>query len=248
MNDRLRSETISQNIRFASTWKLSFRFYKNEGKYQKVVQCSLLFALALCIFTAPSLAQTPTWSREVQNLSISYDECKSRARRALEAEGYTIENQGGDNNRDYYFADYKDIHTAIIACNSSPDGKIWVNVFVASCLSTRNGNVPGAERVKLQERMDRPSTDGGQNSNLVGDWIYRDGSFSDTHIFYANGVVGSPSNSSVTATWKIEGNELVVRWSHGWINQYRLPVVSGQLSGTGIGPSGERRAITLSRQ
>jgi len=116
--------------------------------------------LTLCIFTAPSLAQTPSWSRGIQNFSISYDECKSHARRALEAEGYIIENQGGDNNRDYYFAGYKDIHTAIITCNSSPDGKIWVNVFVASCLGIQNGNVPGAERVKLQERMDRPSTDG----------------------------------------------------------------------------------------
>jgi hypothetical protein len=153
-------------------------------EHKKVTRCGLLLALTLCFFAAPSLAQTPTWSRGIQNLSISNDECKNRARRALEAEGYTIGNQGGSFSGDYYFGGYKDIHNAVIACNSSPDGKTWANIFVASCLGTGDGNVPGAERVKLQQRMDQPDI----SKVLVGTWegVSGDGRFREVWTITEN--------------------------------------------------------------
>lgn len=130
----------------------------------QLISFMLLAGLTLCIFAAPSLAQN-AWSRGIQNLSISHEECVKRARLALEAEGYTIQNQGGDAGGDYFYGGYKDIHIAIIACNSAADGRTWANIFVSS--QSNDAGVPGAERVKLQARMELLSQSGGA---LEGDW------------------------------------------------------------------------------
>lgn len=194
---------------------------------------------AAALDSLASQAQAPGWSRGQQNLAITYDECMRRAPAALQTEGYRRDDQpGGD-----FAVGIKGVHTAVIICSPAPEAKMLVHIVVAS-----NGGGGGTERQRLQSQMERPSTGGGGGGAWTGNWIYRDGGFSDTHIFYEDGTVRSPSNSNVTAKWSVEGNELVVRWSHGWINRYQLPGVSGRLSGTAYGPSGEKRAITLSRQ
>lgn len=180
------------------------------------MQCGLLLVLTFGIFAVPYFGQTPTWSRGILNLPISYDECKSRARRVLEAEGYTIENQGGGNpNGDYYFAGYKDIHNAVIACNSSPNRATWANVFVASCLNTRNGDVPGAERVKLQRRMSQSFSGGcglGTRWRIISDggwsgfWTRRGSS----EVFDAVWTRGSEQFTAVV-TIRIEDNRVNIR-------------------------------------
>lgn len=103
----------------------------------------ILFPL---IFVLPALGQNPVASRGIQLLAISEQECIERAQKALLAEGYTFltssKSFGGKN-----------IHTAGILCNAAPDGKMWVNIFVAS--THNDPTVPGAERERLQARMDR---------------------------------------------------------------------------------------------
>jgi hypothetical protein len=201
-------------------------------------QVGMLCVLVLSCSATVAFAQAPGWSRGQQNLAITYDECVRRAPAALQAEGYRRDDSPGGN----FAAGIKGVHTAVIICSPAPDAKMLVHVVVAS-----NGDGGGSERQRLQAQMERSGTAGG-GGGIAGSWTYRDGSFSDTHVFAADGTVHPPSNPNVTAKWSVEGGELVVRWTNGWINRYRLPGVSGQLSGTSYGPSGERRAITLTRQ
>ncbi len=224
MSDKLISETVS-------------RFCRTMQAYRKFCLSSLLFALAFFVLASTVSAQ-PAMSRGEQLLPISYDECMRRAEQSFAREGWVNIGKGGA-----FVQAFKENHGAYIMCNGAPENKIWVNVVVAS--SSPDKNVPGAERVKLQERMGQSQS---ESSGFTGNWTYQDGSFSDTFIFSANGTVITPNNSSVTARWSVEGNELVLRWSNGWTNRYQLPVNSGRLSGTAYGPNGERNAITLSRQ
>jgi hypothetical protein len=239
MNDKLIRQTVSRSFRFTSRQKLSFGFGSKMQTSRKVVLFGLLFALSLCIFTAPSLAQSPSWSRGIQNLSISFDECKSRARRALEAEGYTIENQGGGNqlnSPDHYLGGYKEVHNAVIACSSAPDGKTWANIFVASCLSTRNGDVPGAERVKLQERMNQsgyqPDTD--YRRSLVNHTFeqFDNGNKIGTVTFFSDGTA-KHTYSNLPHSWKIEANGDLMIYAGGtlYVARLKFDAATGTFSG-----------------
>lgn len=116
--------------------------------------------LGLCLFATLNVndvnAQAPAASRGIQLLPIAPDECMRRGRAALEGEGYTIWNTSGP---DFYFSD-KQSHTAVLMCSPAADGKIWVNIVVATA-GANDGGIPGAERVRLQERMSgvsRPPT------------------------------------------------------------------------------------------
>ncbi len=112
----------------------------------------------LSIFATASLAkaQASAWSRGIQLLPINYDECTRRAQGALETQGYSIQYRGGNNSSDSVTVGQKTIHTAIITCNTAPEGKTWVNIFVAS--QATDGNIPGAERVRLQQQMEPVAT------------------------------------------------------------------------------------------
>jgi hypothetical protein len=103
--------------------------------------------LALAAWAVPAAAQ-PSMSRGEQRLPISYDECMQRAVRALQAEGYTLIGQGGA-----FVHGFKDIHGAYILCNVAPEGTTWANIVVAS--SHNDAGVPGAERQRLQARMNQ---------------------------------------------------------------------------------------------
>ena len=113
---------------------------------KKMLFCKGICFLLLIIISSSIKAQ-PAWSRGIQILPVNHDEGMRRANRALQAEGYSIQNYGGD-----YTAGQKGIHTAIIACNATSDGRAYINIFVAS--TSNDGNVPGAERVRLQAQMD----------------------------------------------------------------------------------------------
>lgn len=63
----------------------------------KKIICGKLICLIilLTILAVSTFAQTrPSWARGVKELPIDYNECVSRAKNALESEGYTLENQG----------------------------------------------------------------------------------------------------------------------------------------------------------
>ena len=114
----------------------------------------LFVCLGLCLLTAN--AQAPAASRGLQLLPITPDDCMLRARAALEGEGFTITDPIGP---DHYYGK-KQNHTALVMCNPAPDGKMWANVVVATS-GTLEGTVPGAERVRIQQRLypdDRPPT------------------------------------------------------------------------------------------
>lgn len=84
---------------------------------------------------------------------------------------------------------------------------------------------------------------------MVGRWRYQSGSFSDLHVYAADGTVSAPSAPAAHATWTVEGTEIVSRWHNRWENRLALPAPGARtLSGTAIGPNGERQSITLTRE
>jgi hypothetical protein len=119
-------------------------------KKMNILLCKAIGLLLLLVAAYTANAQ-PAWSRGIQTLTVTHEEGMKRAERALLAEGYTIQNRGGD-----FFGALKGIHTAIIACNTTSDGKAYINIVIAS--TSNDGNVPGQERVNLQKRMDIPSS------------------------------------------------------------------------------------------
>ncbi|HYX28579.1 MAG TPA: hypothetical protein VE863_08430 [Pyrinomonadaceae bacterium] len=197
--------------------------------------------LLLGLVAQNASAQAPGWSRGQQNLALSYDDCVRRMPAALQNEGYRRDPNSGGN----FVAGSKGVHTAVIVCSPAPDAKMLVQIVVAS-----NGAGGGRERQCLQAQMEGPGASRcGGNAGGGGDtrWLYRDGGFSDMQVFHANGTATSESNRQATATWRIEGGEMVVRWWNGWTNRYTWNG-SAQVSGVAIGPSGERHSITLTRQ
>ncbi len=102
-------------------------------------------------------------SRGAQLLNTSKTDCMVRAREALEKEGYSVSPVG-----DAIFGS-KAIHGACITCDPASEGKILVNIVVASTASDRA--VPDAERARLQRRMENPTTDStGDGSGVGGAW------------------------------------------------------------------------------
>lgn len=154
------------------------RISRAAPEYRKVTRCSLVFALMLCSFAATSFAQNPSMSWGEQLLSITTQECMRRAPLAFRAEGFNPESPSVNTT----FATKGNLHSAYLRCIGEEDkGRARVIIVVAS--SARDDNVPGAERVRLQGRMDRPDTSDSQNPNLAGDWeSYNNGSWKPTII------------------------------------------------------------------
>jgi LCCL domain len=111
----------------------------------------IIFLLIISVATvfAKTEAQ-PAWSRGIQTISLNEATSLLRAEAALKAEGYTIQKSGSD-----FIEGQKGIHTALIACNASSDGNTYVNIFVAS--NAIEEGIPGAERQRLQNRMEHTS-------------------------------------------------------------------------------------------
>jgi hypothetical protein len=126
--------------------------------YRKICLRSLVFVLSLFTISTMVSAQ-PAYSRGEQRLPITYEVAMQRAKAALIAEGYVNLNEGGA-----FISGFKDNNTAIIMCNVAPDATTWINIVVASIAN--DAGIPGAERVKLQKRMDQNYVTG----NLVGEW------------------------------------------------------------------------------
>lgn len=102
----------------------------------------------------------PAWSRGIQIIQVNHGDCMQRAESALQAEGYYIQNRGGD-----FVAGQKGIHSAVITCNATSDGRSYVNIFVAS--TSNDPGVPGNERVRLQARIDNSSP---VSKTIQGNW------------------------------------------------------------------------------
>jgi hypothetical protein len=129
-----------------------------------------LFAIALLASADPAFAG-PAMSRGQQFLTISHQECLSRASQALKGAGYTSWGQLGNGP----WGD-RGPHSAVILCEPVSTNRQVVLIVVAT-EGTTNADVPGAERVRLQELMDAtpsapeaPAYSGSLLSRVVGVW------------------------------------------------------------------------------
>jgi hypothetical protein len=143
MNDHL---DLSRSIKFSLVRKLLSSFFESAHSYQRTLRRGFLLALAFFALAYSASAQ-PAMSRGEQLLPISYNECIQRAEQAYLAEGWVNIGKGGA-----FVGAFKENNGAYIMCNVAPENKVWVNIVVAS--NSGDSNVPGAERVKLQRRMD----------------------------------------------------------------------------------------------
>jgi len=111
--------------------------------------------LAVVLVLAPlPLVAAPAMSRGQQFFSISHQECLDRATAVLQQAGYTLWGSAGNGPWGH-----NGIHSAIIFCEPHSNGQVVADIAVAS--ESNDGNVPGAERVRLQEMMDSPPQAGG---------------------------------------------------------------------------------------
>lgn len=105
-----------------------------------------LMLVSVCVFLlTPCFGQAPAMAQDSQRFSIGADDCTRMARRALERGGY----QPGNNGNNWVLGS-RDIHRAIIQCQSGSDGT-WVNVVVAS--NTQDGAVAAGEQRLLMGAM-----------------------------------------------------------------------------------------------
>jgi len=91
-----------------------------------------------------------------------------------------------------------------------------------------------------------------QSVNVAGNWTYRDGSFTDHFTLNPDG--SCRSQGGATCQWTSPNGQLILRWGNNWTDVLQLPggslygtqMFKGEvLSGTALGPTAERHAITL---
>ena len=129
----------------------------------------------------------------------------------------------------------------------------WQNRVTLSGSTTLSGVAisPSGERQNITLTRSggaaTPTPAAGSTSSIVGRWEYGAGTFTDVHVYHADGTVSAPNARAVTATWQIEGNEVVSRWNNQWVNRIRLPIANGRTTGVAIGPTGARVDFTLRR-
>ena len=184
--------------------------------------------MALLLFMAASPARAQAWSRGIQDLTISTNECMERAALALQAEGYGIGTRG-----DGFIAAIKGIHTAVIMCNAGSAGRTWVNIVVVSC-GASDGGIPGTERVRLQQRMENAAPGGGASASgaaactPAGIWNWVDNA---TTVINADGTV--THTAGYTARWQSSGqNRYLFTWNNGAIDTLTLSSDGRAMDGT----------------
>jgi LCCL domain-containing protein len=112
---------------------------------------ALAFSAGLAAAAGPAAAVI-SMSRGQQFFPITHDECMTRARAALVAAGYALWSEPGNGPWGA-----KGDHGATIFCEPAAGDREVVDILVATA-GTGDGNVPGAERVRLQELMERSTT------------------------------------------------------------------------------------------
>jgi hypothetical protein len=106
--------------------------------------------LSLAALLPAGAAHALALSRGIQDLPIGYQECLGRAYQSLLAEGYNATPSQGAG----FVGGFKANHGSYINCTGLAADRMSVIVFVASEGSSDPG-VPGAERVRLQQRMNQ---------------------------------------------------------------------------------------------
>lgn len=134
---------------------------------KRLCMTAVISSLVAIIFVSDGLGQArASWSRGIQHFQVTMTECQNRARGALAAEGYAVENEGSSFGGDFFYGGYKGLVNAVIACNLWAEGRVWANVFVSG--PGRDGSAAGEERVKLQARMGQPGGGSGSTGSVFG--------------------------------------------------------------------------------
>jgi hypothetical protein len=106
--------------------------------------------LSLAALLPAGAAQALALSRGIQDLPIGYQECLGRAYQSLVVEGYQATPSQGAG----FVGGFKANHGSYINCTGLAASRMSVIVFVAS-EGTSDPGAPGAERVRLQQRMNQ---------------------------------------------------------------------------------------------
>ena len=107
-------------------------------------------ALILSNCCAVACLAQPVMSRGQQQVPVTYNECLSRAQRALATVGFTT---GGAGN---FAQGWKEASGAYIICNDAPGGGMVVNIVVSTI--GNDAGVPGQLRQCLQAQMEKPGS------------------------------------------------------------------------------------------
>lgn len=78
--------------------------------------------------------------------------------------------------------------------------------------------------------------------NPVGSWRYDKGGFNDDISLKQGGSAISAKDPGNTGQWRMEGDELLVRWKNGWTNRYRIGPGLGPFSGFDVDINGVAHA------
>ncbi|MEK7724398.1 MAG: hypothetical protein AAB336_08635 [Acidobacteriota bacterium] len=168
------------------------------------------------VFTITStVSAQPAMSRGEQRLSISYDECISRAERAFTNEGWVNIGKGGA-----FVNAFKENNGAYIMCNVAPDNKIWVNIVVAS--SSQDNSIAGGERVKLQRQMENSGSTASCNVPKIS------GTYSTSGDPVGIMVIDYQNGSYVSIKYGKDENSLVNRFE----GNFNCNVLSGTFTNT----------------
>jgi|CXWL01.1.fsa_nt_gi hypothetical protein len=109
----------------------------------------LMLLIWFCIAISVMYAQNPSMSYGEQFLQVADQECMRRVPVAYQAAGFF---PGTPSVNTTYAT--KGIHSAYIRCLGEPE-KSRTRVIIVIGSNSRDENVPGAERVKLQELMNQ---------------------------------------------------------------------------------------------
>jgi hypothetical protein len=177
-----------------------------------------LAGLLVCILLSmsPGPAHALAISRGQQNLNISYQDCLARAHQSFVAEGYNANPSRGEG----FVAGFKANHGGYINCMGIPNAPTSVIIVIAS-EGVNDANVPGNERVRLQQRMAQqtpppptppPPTTGG-SASLTGRWTFQ-GAFWDI-IQQGSAFRWTRPNSSELGQGTIAGDDVQASWTGG---------------------------------
>jgi len=197
-------------------------------------QYTLATVVALGALLAPRPAAAISLSHGLQHLPISQEECGRRGASALQNEGY------GAPAPAVLMSGFKGPHGVYIVCTARPDGTA-VTIFVAS-EGVTDGNIPGAERVRLQERMGAATTitpgpvfgggaagGGATCRGFGGVWAMAD---------FGEATLGVDANGRVGGTYtngagRIDGSVIGDQLSATWTQPGRTGGVQARLASDG---------------
>jgi hypothetical protein len=219
-----------------------------------VIGAFLVIAGSLAL--AAPCAAGPAMSRGQQFFSISHQECLARASTALRSAGYSLWGEAGNGPWGE-----RGPHSAVILCEPAAGNREVVDIVVSS-EGTRDGNVPGAERIRLQQLMEggAPAPAGGPPPSTAGcvgfrgRWMTRfgpvvvrvDGNrINGDYVNYDGQVSGTISGNVLDGEYAVpDGRKGSFRWVlsadgqtvTGQYQEYANPGNNGEWNATCVGP------------